>query len=88
MELSWNLQPWRRGCRTSSKPLMQGKSEAGREFRISQPAVRYNVPAGQAASPFTPGSYQAPGRAQDDSEPLRPTSSLQVRGPPIVAGNF
>lgn len=28
---------------------VQARSEAGREFRISQPAVRYSVPAGQAA---------------------------------------
>ena len=41
---------------------VQARSEAGREFRISQPAVRYSVPAGQAAG-------QASGRAAVPAQP-------------------
>ena len=63
---------------------VQARAEAGREFRISQPATRYPVPAGQAASQQAPSSLTAARRTRDDSEPLRPASSLKVI---IVSGS-
>ena len=58
--------------------IFQARSEAGREFRISQPATRYPVPAGQAASQQAASVSITAGRARDDSEPLRQAATLKV----------
>ena len=57
---------------------VQARPEAGREFRISQPATRYPVPAGQAASQQAPSSSIASRRTRDDSETLHQAPSLKV----------